>query len=125
MASPVDHLRQQEAGRERAEHDHGGDDHTVTISTKAGLPTSFESPCPACRVAAGHLKNPNNPGAGIKTYVLNKGEPGLDTVGDSIALAPKGTHAKYTITISAPAGTTLYYVCAVHPWMQGKIVVTS
>ena len=26
---------------------------------------------------------------------------------------------------SAPAGTTLSYVCAVHPWMQGSIVVTS
>jgi len=32
-------------------------------------------------------------------------------------------HSKTTVVISAPAGTTLYYMCAVHPWMQGKIVV--
>ncbi|MGI8421234.1 MAG: cupredoxin domain-containing protein [Gaiellaceae bacterium] len=25
--------------------------------------------------------------------------------------------------VSAPAGTTLYFLCAVHPWMQGKIIV--
>jgi hypothetical protein len=25
--------------------------------------------------------------------------------------------------VSAPAGSVLYFVCAVHPWMQGKIIV--
>lgn len=105
--------------------DKGDEPHTATISTKAGLPKSFTSPCPACRIASGHLKNPKAENSPIKTYVLDKGQPGFDTVGDSVALAAKGPHAKYTVTISAPAGTTLYYVCAVHPWMQGKIVVTS
>jgi plastocyanin len=103
--------------------DKGMDPHTVTLSTKAGLPHSFQSPCPACQIASHHLKNPNNENSGVKTYVLNAAQPGFDAVGDSIALAPQGPHSKYTVTISAPAGTTLYYVCAIHPWMQGKIIV--
>jgi hypothetical protein len=28
------------------------------------------------------------------------------------------------IKVTAPAGTTLYFMCAVHPWMQAKLVVT-
>ena len=33
----------------------------------------------------------------------------------------KGTHFSQAVT--AKAGTTLYFVCAVHPWMQGSIEV--
>jgi hypothetical protein len=51
---------------------------------------------------------------------LNRLQPGLDTVGDSLVLPPKG---KVSAKISAKAGSVLYYVCAVHPWMQGKIIV--
>jgi hypothetical protein len=29
-----------------------------------------------------------------------------------------------SIPVSAPAGTTLHFICGMHPWMQGKIVVT-
>ncbi len=100
------------------------DPHTATISTKKGLPTSFDAPCPACRVISGHLKNPRDENSGIKTYVLDKGQSGLDTVGDSLFLAPKGPHKRGTVVISAPAGTTLYYLCGIHPWMQGAIKVT-
>jgi plastocyanin len=28
-----------------------------------------------------------------------------------------------TVKVTAKPGTTLYFLCAVHPWMQGKIVV--
>jgi plastocyanin len=62
----------------------------------------------------------NLPRAGV----LNKGPEGFDEGGDSLALAPKGPHKSGSVVISAPAGTTLYYMCAIHPWMQGKIVVT-
>jgi plastocyanin len=108
-------------------HGTAPDPHTVTLATKAQLPHSFNGPCVPCKIASGHVKNPNGPpGPGnIKAYILNKGQPGLDTVGDSIALAPKGPHSRATIVVSAPAGTVLYFVCAIHPWMQGKIVVTS
>jgi plastocyanin len=102
--------------------------HTVTIVKKSELPrTSAQvENCNACRLALGHLKNPRDPEhSGIKTFVLDKGAKGFDTRGDSLFLAPVGPHKKGTVVVSAPAGTTLYYVCAVHPWMQGSIVVTG
>ena len=62
---------------------------------------------------------PANP---IVHWTIDKGQSGLDTVGDSIAIQP-GAHKTISATVSAPSGTRLYFVCAVHPWMQGKIVV--
>lgn len=103
--------------------------HTLTIVRKSDLPkTGMQAEnCAACqRYAAGHLKNPraepggNNP---IVHFILNKGKPGLDTVGDSIAIQQPGRHKSITVKVTAPAGTTLYFLCAVHPWMQGTIVV--
>jgi plastocyanin len=98
--------------------------HTVTISTKQDLPKSFAQRCKPCEIASHHLKDPNDDSKGVKTYVLNKGQPGFDVEGDSVVLAPKGPHKSETVVISAPSGTTLYFMCAIHPWMQGKIVVS-
>jgi plastocyanin len=103
--------------------------HTLTIVKKSDLPRNGAQVenCRACQMlASGHLKNAkappdqNNP---IVHWTLNKGNPGLDAVGDSVAIQEPGPHKSITIEVSAPAGTTLYYLCAVHPWMQGKIVV--
>lgn len=106
-------------------HDSSNKDaHTITISPKAELPRSEDAPCKPCQVAAGHLKDPNNPDKGVKTYVLNKGPAGFDELGDSLVITPKGPHKTASIVVSAPAGTTLYFFCAIHQWMQGKIVVT-
>jgi plastocyanin len=101
--------------------------HTLTIVKRADLPRTVAQVenCRACRVAMGHLKHPRaepGPTNPIVHWVLNKGQPGLDAVGDSIAIQP-GAHKSMTVEVSAPSGTTLYFVCAVHPWMQGKIVV--
>jgi plastocyanin len=99
----------------------GGDEpHTITIATKAQLPKSFEGCKKPCQIASAHLVDPNNPDSGIKQPVLEAGQPGLDKVGDSLVLAPKQS---VSAKISAKAGSTLYYVCAVHPWMQGRINV--
>jgi len=103
--------------------------HTLTIVNKSDLPKTgaqIENCKPCEKYATPHLKNPkappdeHNP---IVHWVLNKGQPGLDTVGDSIAIQQPGPHKRMTVKVSAPPGTTLYFVCAVHPWMQGKIIV--
>jgi plastocyanin len=103
--------------------------HTLTIVKQSELPKTgdqIENCKPCQRYATPHLKNPkappdqNNP---IVHWTLDKGKPGLDTPGDSIAIQQPGPHKAITATVSAPAGTTLYFVCAVHPWMQGKIIV--
>jgi plastocyanin len=103
--------------------------HTLTIVRQSDLPKTggqVENCVPCQRYASGHLKNPkappdqNNP---IVHWTLDKGQPGLDTVGDSIAIQQPGRHRSITVTVSANPGTTLYFLCAVHPWMRGKIVV--
>jgi plastocyanin len=103
--------------------------HTLTIVPKALLPKTAAQidQCSVCRrYATPHLKNPHAPpgeGNPIAHWVLNKGQAGLDEVGDSVAIQP-GAHKKISIRVTAPAGTTLYFICAVHPWMQGRIQVT-
>jgi plastocyanin len=94
-----------------------GDPHTITLVAKRDLPKGFD--CPPCEAAlrahgvdeqTGRVANP----------VVNVGAAGLDAPGDSLLLPP---HGRVSATVSAPAGTTLYYVCSIHPWMQGRIRV--
>jgi hypothetical protein len=52
--------------------------------------------------------------------VIDVDSPGLDAPGDSLLFfAGESISAK----ISAAAGSTLFYLCAIHPWMQGSIIV--
>ena len=93
--------------------------HTVTVVEEFPEPTlegifGCGAPDQPCGIAlAAHA-------AGGFTPVVNVGAPGLDAPGDSIFFFD-GTSV--TATVSAPAGTTLKYLCAIHPWMQGEIVV--
>ena len=105
--------------------------HTLTILPKSQLPrtTAQINNCRPCQVAAGHLKNPKNqataltPANPIVHWTLNKGQEGLDTAGDSLAIQSGGPHKTISAVVSAPSGTVLYFLCAIHPWMQGKIIV--
>jgi plastocyanin len=90
--------------------------HTVTIVDQADLPSSIEEvfECPACISALdAHSAGGLNP-------VVNVGGPGLDQPGDSLLFFPGES---ISAEVSAAAGTTLYYLCAIHAWMQGSITV--
>jgi len=50
----------------------------------------------------------------------NPAAPEFNEVGDSILFFHGESVA---VTITAPPGTNLYYLCAIHPWMQGIIQV--
>ena len=61
---------------------------------------------------------------------MNAGKAGFNQPGDSIVLPPAGGAAaakaqasKSQLKITAPKGKTLYFICAIHPWMQGKVEV--
>jgi hypothetical protein len=45
---------------------------------------------------------------------------GLHKTGDSVFFNRNRPRA---LPVSAPAGSTLYFMCAIHPWMQGTIAV--
>ena len=104
--------------------DKSGEPHTITFVKKADYPTKFEDylNCEACNTAitAHGLDGP--PSDAGPTLTVNEGGTGIDAPGDSLYFDPE-VSAKSKIT--AKAGSTLYFVCAVHPWMQGKLKVTK
>ena len=107
----------------------GGEPHTLTIVAAKDLPrtTAQMNNCAICNKTAGtHLKNPHappGPANDIVHWVVDKGAAGLDEPGDSIAIEG-AQHKSVSIRVTAPAGTVLHFICAVHPWMQGTIKVT-
>jgi plastocyanin len=113
------------------------DPHTLTIASASQLPKTLdqvENCQAACGPALGHLKNPKDPEAAgspanpIVSWVLHAGKPTtqmtIGGIGDSVAIVPTKAHRAITVTVTAASGTTLHFLCAVHPWMQGEIVVT-
>ena len=91
--------------------------HTITIVRRGQLPTSLDEvfDCQPCNDALGQHFSTDPP-----SLRVDVGQPGLDQPGDSLLLLP-GT--SIGAVVSAPAGTNLRYLCSIHPWMQGKIVV--
>jgi plastocyanin len=110
------------------------DPHSLSIVAASDLPRTTEQmeDCEVClQIGSKHVKHPGfppGPKNPIVHWIVNVGRPGLDAPGDSISIleakgAPTG-HRSVSIPVSAPAGTTLHFICGMHPWMQGKIVVT-
>jgi hypothetical protein len=98
--------------------------HTFSIVKKSDVPKSTNkildcgSPGTICdTIFTGHKPdadgNPTQP-------VVEVGAAGIDQPGDSIVLNPKQTQK---VKVSAPKGTTLYFMCGIHAWMQGQIRV--
>ena len=105
--------------------------HTFTIVKKSLLPTTRKEqnacfPNHVCgRVAKAHQIDPNTFAA--KIQLVKAGKAGWDKPfgskhkGDSWFAGNKGDKFKQRVT--AKPGTTLYYMCIIHPEMQGKIKV--
>ena len=53
-----------------------------------------------------------------KVAIVDKDGKGFNQPGDSAAFT-----SSLKLKVSAKPGRTLRFICAVHPWMQGKIVV--
>ena len=108
--------------------------HTISVVAEKELPTT-NAQINACSnggdrvcnvIIAGHIKNPKAPPGptnDIVHWTVDRGQPGLDGPGDSIAIEG-AKHKTISIKVTAPAGTTLYFFCVVHPWMHGKLKVT-
>jgi plastocyanin len=89
--------------------------HTVSIVEASDLPDEIEEAleCEVC----GEIFAAHEAAGGP---VVDVGAAGLDQPGDSLFFQ---AGESISAVISAPAGTTLYYLCAIHPWMQGSITV--
>jgi plastocyanin len=98
--------------------------HTFSIVKSSDVPRSTGkilncgSPGTICdTIFTSHAPDPEgNP----TLPVVNVGATGLDQPGDTLLVNPKQTQK---VTVSAAKGTTLNFLCAIHPWMQGKLKV--
>jgi hypothetical protein len=111
--------------------------HTFSLVTKSSLPKtkpaekSCFTPKHICfAIAEWQHFNPKTEKVGLNT--VKAGAPGWDTSGNATGTTgdswftgetKSGTHI--TQVVSAKAGTTLYFMCAIHPWMQGAIKVVA
>jgi len=106
--------------------------HTFSLVTKGSLPktpkarqTCFTPKHICMSIAKWHGVKGNGP---VKVNPVKAGAEGWDTLGsvtktgDSWFTGNKpGTSIVEPVT--AAAGTTLYFLCAIHPWMQGHTEV--
>jgi hypothetical protein len=101
--------------------------HTFSVVKKSDLPRTVKqiSNCKICgTIEQEHGADPQGPpkflfvenGTGTNTA------PSVDQPGDSAYIAPS-EKAKVTLKVTAKPGTTLYFMCIIHPWMQAKLIV--
>jgi hypothetical protein len=105
--------------------------HTFTIVKKSDAPkTGLQVVnCRICNaLGKAHGANPNSD-APPKFPFLEDGvgqqtPPNVDKPGDS-GVTGKGKKGEFiNLTVTAPAGTKLWMICLIHPWMQAEIDVT-
>jgi plastocyanin len=106
------------------------DGHTLSIVKQSQLPRTLKQieNCAVCgEIAKAHgvnLEGPRRSGP-PPIRLVNVGPPGFDQPGDSIIIAPKGRGGPVTFKVTAAPGTTLSFMCVIHPWMQGRIKVVK
>jgi hypothetical protein len=109
------------------------DPHTISFLEKRYLPKQFETAVQG-KLEEAHQVDPNNPDAPPGALVVDNGvavpEGGTlevdtmftpTTAGDSAFIAPG--QKTFSFKVTARKGSKLFYFCAIHPWMQGKINV--
>ena len=103
-----------------------GEPHTISFVKRSQLPRTNRAidrcqiPKGIClKLAIAHQVNLQTLAVGKPVVDVNK--PGVDGPGDSYFIAPGAKKLSFKVT--AKKGSTLYYFCAVHPWMQGSIKV--
>jgi len=104
------------------------DPHTLSIVKQSQLPrtTSQIENCGVCGdLAKAHGVNPEGPPSSGPPPIplVNVGPVGFDQSGDSVFIGPKGPGGQVILKVTAPSGTTLNFMCIIHPWMQGRILV--
>jgi len=105
--------------------------HTFSIVAKKDLPRTVKqiNECKVCQaIAVAHGVDPSVESEAPPPHLWTQNGVGQDTPaefdgpGDSVFVGPKpGDSADAKIT--AKKGTKLFFMCAIHPWMQAKVIV--
>ena len=96
--------------------------HTFSIVRKSEVPRTARQAerCTVCEVLGQAHGVPPNGEGGPTIPLVNRGAPGFNQRGDSVAFGPR---QQVRAKITARSGRTLNFICALHPWMLGKVAV--
>jgi len=104
--------------------------HTLTVLAKKDVPKTLRTlfNCRACnQLTRAHGADPETEGPPRFNFLENgvgqDRAPELDRPGDSGVTGPGRKGEFIDLKVTARAGTTLYFICLIHPWMQSKIEV--
>jgi hypothetical protein len=103
--------------------------HTFSIVKRGDRPRTTKqiNQCEVCQqIGQQHGADPNSDAPPTHLFVddgVGQDTPAnFDKPGDSLFVGPQpGASADAKIT--AAKGTTLFFICAIHPWMQAKVIV--
>lgn len=104
--------------------------HTFTVLAKKDVPKTAKTlfNCKACnKLTKAHGADPNTE-APPKFPFLENGvgqatAPDVDRPGDSGVVGTGKKGDSIDLKVTAKAGSTLYFICLIHPWMQSKVEV--
>ena len=105
--------------------------HTFTVVAQKDQPKTLPGlfNCKIClKLAKAHGANPNSD-APPKFQYLENGvgthtPPQVNQPGDSGVTGKGKKGESIDLKVTAPAGTKLYFMCLIHPWMQAVVNVT-
>jgi hypothetical protein len=104
--------------------------HTFTVMRKKDVPSSPQTlfNCKVCnKLIKAHGADPNSDAPPKFDYLENgKGQdtpPNLDQPGDSAGIGIPGQPKVVDLKVTAKKGTTLHFICLIHPWMQAQVKV--
>lgn len=105
--------------------------HTFTVVAAKDEPKTIRQlfACPICqKLAKAHGADPNSNAPPKFQYLENgvgkKTPPQVNQPGDSGVTGAGKKGESIDLRVTAPAGTKLYFICLIHPWMQAVVDVT-
>jgi hypothetical protein len=104
--------------------------HTFTVLKRRDVPKTLRTlfSCRACaKLTRAHGADPDTEAPPRFPFLENgvgqQTPPQLDRPGDSGVTGSGRKGESIDFHVSARAGTTLYFICLIHPWMQSKLLV--
>jgi hypothetical protein len=106
--------------------------HTFSVVKKSELPRTAAqvNNCRICGKIAQEfgITDPNDPNAQPQFQYVENGvgsqtPTNVDRPGDSGLTGPGKKGESIDLKVTAKKGTTLYFLCAIHPWMEAKVIV--
>jgi len=105
--------------------------HTFTVVAQKDLPRTLQTlfQCQICeKLGKAHGADPNSNAPPKFPFLENgvgqKTPPSVDKPGDSGVTGKGKKGESINLKVTAPAGTKLYFMCLIHPWMQAEVDVT-